>query len=472
MNLLHRQPAHHNEPSFFRQLLYKTLSPTCQVANQRFQVWPVPASSTPHTLQRHVNHNHLARLIASSTFAGFIATSTIAESPSEAADLGNTPDNQKSHSAHPNGQLLSGNMNLMPQKSMHMLSCLRDQDVDNHECDIIASNTPNWTQPQSHSCRSSLSSLSLDDRSDQLASLRGNEQKLTRHAGFSPSRAAFRRSSLLPQIWRKDLVFGAVIGKGGFGKVHTGHIHGSPVAIKVVQKRRGSGIHREILQAEKLAFSLHLRHENIISILGLNLCDGLRGDALIVMELVSPRTLQSVLDDNTQVVTQADRLRFALQITKALSYLHMNDVVHLDVKPRNVLMTKDSTCKLGDFGSLTRTRRDLPREETEFTQLLGTLPYRAPELMKGCFPSNKADIFSLGITLWQLATRETPHCGANPHWLIYQVTKGNKRPDHHYTGNDSTENKYCNLYSACWDAEPDLRPSAEDVIVALNSLQQ
>lgn len=59
------------------------------------------------------------------------------------------------------------------------------------------------------------------------------------------------------------------------------------------------------------------------------------------------------------------------QVTKALNYLHMNDVVHLDVKPRNVLMTKDSTCKLGDFGSLTRTRRDIPREETEFTQLLG-----------------------------------------------------------------------------------------------------
>lgn len=70
------------------------------------------------------------------------------------------------------------------------------------------------------------------------------------------------------------------------------------------------------------------------------------------------------------------------------------------------------------------------------------------------------------------ATRETPHSGANPHWLIYQVTKGNKRPDHHYTGNDTTENKYCHLYSACWDAEPDLRPSAEDVIMALNSLQQ
>ncbi|XP_059170154.1 serine/threonine-protein kinase mos-like isoform X2 [Physella acuta] len=315
--------------------------------------------------------------------------------------------------------------------------------------------------------------------SSSLSPLTG---KMTSHRPSMPmlsadvTRLTSRRSSgstgpaQTSNLRRCDVIFGRVIGKGAFGKVHAGLMHGRPVAIKVVQKRRGSGIHREILQAERLAFSLNLQHPHLIEIVAVNMCEGLRGDALIVMELVSPRTLQSVLDDPTRTISFPERLRFATEMTSALVYLHDLDLVHLDVKPRNVLMTSDEKCKLADFGSLTLTSVSAPMEETEFTQLLGTLPYRAPELMKGFFPSNKADIYSLGISLWQLATRETPHIGANPHWLIYQVTKVNKRPDYHDTGSDSNELKYCDLYTACWDAEPSTRPSAEDVRVSLDNL--
>ncbi|GFN87349.1 serine/threonine-protein kinase mos [Plakobranchus ocellatus] len=245
-----------------------------------------------------------------------------------------------------------------------------------------------------------------------------------------------------------------------------------PVAIKVVQKRRGSGIHREVLQAERLAFSLKLRHENIVHILGVNVCDDLRGDALIVMELVSSRTLQCLLDDVTVVISPGERLRLGMEVSAALSYLHSHQLVHLDVKPKNVLVGEDVRCKLADFGNLTRTKPGLPREDTDYTQLLGTLPYRAPELMKGQFPSCKADIYSLGITLWQMASRETPHSGANPHWLIYQVTKANKRPASHDTGDDALEMRYCELYRACWDAQPGSRPEAEDAHKALAELRE
>ncbi|CAL1539848.1 unnamed protein product [Lymnaea stagnalis] len=275
--------------------------------------------------------------------------------------------------------------------------------------------------------------------------------------------------SLGANVRRRDIVFHYVIGKGAFGVVHKGFLQGHPVAVKIVQKRRGSGIHREILQAERLAFSMKLRHDNIVNIVGINMCEGVRGDALIVMEMVSPKTLQNVLDDANRYIRLTERLQFAIQITKALEYLHGNNVVHLDVKPRNVLMTLDDVCKLADFGSLTSTYGSA-KEEPQYTQLLGTLAYRAPELMKGCFPSCKADIYSLGITLWQMATRETPHSGADPHWLIYQVIKGNKRPDHHDTRNDIAEVKYSELYVACWDSDPLQRPQAAEFLVPLRNL--
>ena len=99
--------------------------------------------------------------------------------------------------------------------------------------------------------------------------------------------------------------------------------------------------------------------------------DGPRGDALIVMEMVTSHTLQRLLDDVTQTVTRGQRLQFAKEVTAALDYLHNKHVAHLDVKPKNVLMTSSNSCKLADFGSLTQTQRGAAMEESEYTQLLG-----------------------------------------------------------------------------------------------------
>ncbi|XP_005095986.1 serine/threonine-protein kinase mos [Aplysia californica] len=274
-----------------------------------------------------------------------------------------------------------------------------------------------------------------------------------------------------PRLVRKtDLIFGDLIGKGTFGSVHEGTLSGRPVAIKIVYKRRGSGVHREIVQAERLAHTLCLRHKNIVSVLAVNVSDGPRGDALIIMELVQPCTLQALLDDVTKVISTQERLQFALEISQALHYLHSNHVAHLDVKPKNVLMTSSGTCKLADFGNLTRTRPDDPREEFEFTQLLGTLPYRAPELMKGAPPSAKADVFSLAITLWQMVTRRTPYEGFGPHQLIYLVVKQGKRPEPHDTGNDPCQVMYRDLYVACWNPEPKSRPPAQDIVTSISTM--
>ncbi|GFR75355.1 serine/threonine-protein kinase mos [Elysia marginata] len=265
-------------------------------------------------------------------------------------------------------------------------------------------------------------------RQSPLSALR--ENRFRRYSDIR-TKASFEsgRCATPKLIQRSDLTFGPVIGKGGFGRVHK-------------------------------------------DILGVNLCDDLRGEALIIMELVNSRTLQALLDEENTFISLSERLRFGIEVCAALRYLHGHQLVHLDVKPQNVLLGEQARCKLADFGNLTRTRSGIPREDTDFTQLLGTLPYRAPELMKGQFPSCKADIYSLGITLWQMASRRMPHVGANPHWLIYQVTKNDARPISHSTGSDITEIRYCELYEACWDARPRSRPDAEDVQKVLMELRE
>lgn len=109
-----------------------------------------------------------------------------------------------------------------------------------------------------------------------------------------------------------------------------------------------------------------------------------------------------------------------MQIARALQYLHSINLVHLDLKPANLLLTSDGRLRLADFGNCHLLLRDMAREREREKEgdagglrgvqgswrceLAGTLAYRAPELLKGEPPSLQADIYSLGITLWQIVS--------------------------------------------------------------------
>lgn len=110
---------------------------------------------------------------------------------------------------------------------------------------------------------------------------------------------------------------------------------------------------------------------------------------------------------------------FALQIARGLHYLHSVNVVHLDVKPANIIATPDCRLRLADFGCChhispaCEVQEDRKQEVDSGSEpgpwkndLEGTLAYRAPELLKGDPPSHRADIYSLGITLWQMVRRQ------------------------------------------------------------------
>lgn len=108
------------------------------------------------------------------------------------------------------------------------------------------------------------------------------------------------------------------------------------------------------------------------------------------------------------------RLRYALDMSSALAYIHQQGFVHLDVKPANVLITlPDDRCKLGDFGCSQPLDCRHPVSgvvgehvmavcPTLRSELMGTFAYRSPELFRGKPATAKADVYALGIVLWQL----------------------------------------------------------------------
>lgn len=87
------------------------------------------------------------------------------------------------------------------------------------------------------------------------------------------------------------------------------------------------------------------------------------------------------------------------------------------MKPANVIVSPHGICKLGDFGhSILETSEDLPTED-----VVGTVAYAAPEVLRGSRPTPEADMYSYGICLWQVETKELPFAGEHPHVIIYKV---------------------------------------------------
>ena len=179
---------------------------------------------------------------------------------------------------------------------------------------------------------------------------------------------------------------------------------------------------------------------------------------------------------------------FSSDIANAVAYIHANHVIHLDLKPANVIITADDRCKVGDFGCCQLLEEDTGRvSPTNRSYLTGTFAYRAPELLRGDAPTPAADVYSFGVTLWQMAARRQPYAGENQHVVIYRVIADNLRPmaaapaapaesgtasaastsataDALVDWKDSAESRYRDLYVRCWDGEPAVRPVARDLI--------
>lgn len=259
------------------------------------------------------------------------------------------------------------------------------------------------------------------------------------------------------------------LGMGGFGYVYEGSYLGKKVAIKKMHSnRKNRMIALESLRAELLVVRMNLNHPNIVQTIGTT-TSGREVDDLpfLVMEFAGSRNLQSVIDDPSETLDAFRRVKFACDICRALDYAHSKGIVHLDVKPANVILDDTDTCKLGDFGCAQRVGEG----DTEFSpspSITGTTVYRAPELLKGFLPQCSADMYSMGVVLWTLLTRETPYGAENLQVITWGVVALNLRPE--MPRDDHGETNYKELFVQCWDADASLRPTAAQGITKLQAM--
>ena len=217
-----------------------------------------------------------------------------------------------------------------------------------------------------------------------------------RHYGFNSSRftlpdevnCSFTEKECNDNLYRNKnikLEVGKLLGAGGFGTVFEGKCLGRKVAVKKLhQNNKNPHAMSESFLAEKTVMSL--KHRNIVRILAAtDAMKELKCEKFVLMEYAGQRNLLSLINDEFEKIPSFQRIKYATDIVNALYYIHKQKIVHLDVKPANIMITWKNTCKLGDFGCckvLGENGEGSPTTPTN-SYLTGTLAYRSPELLKG-----------------------------------------------------------------------------------------
>ncbi|XP_003705183.1 mitogen-activated protein kinase kinase kinase 7 isoform X1 [Megachile rotundata] len=249
-----------------------------------------------------------------------------------------------------------------------------------------------------------------------------------------------------------------VVGKGSFGVVWKGKWRGQYVAIKYINS-----------EGEKKAFTVEVRqlsrvvHPNIVKLYGA--CT--KNPVCLVMEYAEGGSLYNVLHCNPQPrYTAGHAMSWALQCARGVAYLHNmkpKPLIHRDLKPPNLLLVMGGqTLKICDFG----TACDL---NTYMTNNKGSAAWMAPEVFEGSRYTEKCDVFSWGVILWEILSRKKPfdEIGGSAYRIMWAVHVGQRPPLI-----EGCPKPIEDLLTRCWHKFPAERPSMDEVVEIMTILSQ
>ncbi len=194
------------------------------------------------------------------------------------------------------------------------------------------------------------------------------------------------------------------VGSGGMADVYKGKDHklNRFVAIKILKKEyREDELFVRKFQSEAQA-AAGLMHPNIVNVYDVGEESGLY---YMVMELVEGITLKDYITKKG-VLSSKEVISIAIQVANGIEAAHLHNIVHRDIKPQNIIISKEGKVKVTDFGIAKATSSN-----TISTNALGSVHYTSPEQARGGFSDFKSDIYSLGITMYEMATGHLPFDG-------------------------------------------------------------
>ncbi|XVE98732.1 hypothetical protein REPUB_Repub03eG0133600 [Reevesia pubescens] len=275
----------------------------------------------------------------------------------------------------------------------------------------------------------------------------------------------------LQTIKNDDLEEIRELGSGTYGSVYHGKWKGSDVAIKRIKAScfAGKPSERERLIADfwKEALILSsLHHPNVVSLYGI-VRDGPDGSLATVTEFMVNGSLKQFLQKKDRTIDRRKRLIIAMDAAFGMEYLHGKNIVHFDLKCENLLVNmrdpQRPVCKIGDLG-LSKVRQ----HTLVSGGVRGTLPWMAPELLSGKsnMVSEKIDVYSFGIVMWEVLTGEEPYADMHCASIIGGIVNNSLRPKIP----SWCDPEWKALMEKCWASDPAERPSFSEISQKLRNM--
>jgi serine/threonine protein kinase len=270
------------------------------------------------------------------------------------------------------------------------------------------------------------------------------------------------------QLINENLSIGKLIGEGGFGKVYQGKLQGKLVAIKKIPITKIGSTNKEVKFLKKL-----IKNDNVIEYYD----EFQKNDNFyIVMEYAEKGSLKKIIDNNeSNSHNWPLNYNFINQATKGLKHLHENEILHRDLKSDNILITKDNTLKLTDFGLVKFL--DSSNLSNSGNKLTGTPRWLAPEVLGGTKHSYYSDIYSLGLVMWEIVAKNTKpfqHYESDIN-VIFNLGRKRKNENDEYkdiekeTIPTDTPQDLAEIINKCWEKIPNQRISLAEIENKLNN---
>ncbi|XP_019155902.1 PREDICTED: serine/threonine-protein kinase EDR1 [Ipomoea nil] len=261
----------------------------------------------------------------------------------------------------------------------------------------------------------------------------------------------------------EDIRLKEEIGQGSFANVYRGIWNGSDVAVKVYFGNEYS--ERTLLDYKKeIDIMKRLRHPNVLLFMG---AVSSQEKLALITEYLPRGSLFKTLHKSSQQLDTRRRLRMALDVARGMNYLHCRNppIVHRDLKSSNLLVDKSWTVKVGDFG-LSRLK---------YATLLtaksggGTPQWMAPEVLRNEPSTEKSDVFSFGVILWELMTELIPWSDLNSLQVVGVVGFMDRRLELP----ENIDPRVSSIILDCWQSNPEDRPSFHNIILrVVDAIQQ
>jgi serine/threonine protein kinase len=259
----------------------------------------------------------------------------------------------------------------------------------------------------------------------------------------------------------------SLLGEGGMGSVYLAehvHLESRKVAIKALHKQMLSNTEIRTRFRNEAATLSHINHENIVKIY-----DYIESEEgfFLIMEFVDGMTLEDFIKNVSGPLVEEKAIRVMSQMLNGFGFAHQRGIIHRDVKPSNIIVSNDlSVVKILDFGVaklLTEGSNNMTKHGTQ----MGTVYYMSPEQVKGLQVDQRSDIYSLGVSLYQMVTGTNPYQHLTIEYDVFQEIVNKPLPDarQSYPGvtpkivsiiEKATQKNIESRYSSCEEMNADL----------------